>query len=159
MSTSATREATNSESAAIWRVMVRVYDKQGQLQWRIPGDQPPRPYFWTKLRPDGPKKFFWRAPPPRLSRGLDDRPPSPPLSEGVDPPLSYVVIYPKSFLTKGHNTEQAEICSFSSWILFCHRPTGRNSQTYIFVQKKNHRSFLKEYICVILTQWTKFSRN
>ena len=22
------------------------------------------PYFWTKLRPDGPKKIFWRRPPP-----------------------------------------------------------------------------------------------
>ena len=24
---------------------------------------PPPPYFWTKLRPDGPKKIFWKTPP------------------------------------------------------------------------------------------------
>ena len=34
------------------------------------------PYFWTKLRPDGPKKIFWRRPPPLLFQGLDDLPPS-----------------------------------------------------------------------------------
>ena len=155
MSTSATREATNSESAAIWRVMVRVYDKQGRLQWRILGSQPPALIFRQSWGPRDQKNFLETGPPAYLGVWMT----SSPTPEGVDPPLSYVAFYPKSFLTKGHNTEQAEICSFSSWILFCHRPTGRNSQTYIFVQKKNHRSFLKEYICVILTQWTKFSRN
>ena len=46
------------------------------------------PYFWTKLRPDGPKKNSLRPPPPRLSLGLDDDRPSPPtLTEGLDPPL------------------------------------------------------------------------
>ena len=35
------------------------------------------PYFYTKMRPEGPKKNFETAPPP-LSQGLDDRPtPSP----------------------------------------------------------------------------------
>ena len=34
------------------------------------------PYFWTKLRPNGPKKIFWRRPPPLLFQGLDDLPPS-----------------------------------------------------------------------------------
>ena len=35
------------------------------------------PYFWTKLRPDGPKKIFWRRPPPPLLfQILDDLPPS-----------------------------------------------------------------------------------
>ena len=48
---------------------------------------PPPPYFWTKLRPEGPKNFFKTAPPP-LSQGLDDPPPPHPLSEGLDPPLS-----------------------------------------------------------------------
>ena len=33
------------------------------------------PYFWTKLRPDGPKKIFWRRP-HLLFQGLDDLPPS-----------------------------------------------------------------------------------
>ena len=36
---------------------------------------PPPPYFWTKLRPEGPKKVFWEtAPPPAphlISQGLD----------------------------------------------------------------------------------------
>ena len=34
------------------------------------------PYFWTKLRPDGPKKIFWKTPPALLFQGLDDLPPS-----------------------------------------------------------------------------------
>ena len=25
---------------------------------------PSPPYFWIKLRPDGPKKIFWKTPPP-----------------------------------------------------------------------------------------------
>ena len=81
-----------------------------------PGGPAPPPLFLDQAEARRAKKnFLETTPPPRLSRDLDDRPPpSPPLSEGVDPPLSYVVIYPKSFLTKGHNTEQAEICSFSS---------------------------------------------
>ena len=33
------------------------------------------PYFWTKLRPQGPKKRLLRPPPSPLSQGLDDRPP------------------------------------------------------------------------------------
>ena len=33
------------------------------------------PYFWTKLRPEGPKKFFSETASPLLSKGLDDRPP------------------------------------------------------------------------------------
>ena len=42
------------------------------------------PYFWTKLRPEGPD----RAPP--LSKGLDDRSP---LSQGLDPALSIMYFY------------------------------------------------------------------
>ena len=36
-----------------------------------PGKAPP--YFWTKLRPEGPKKIFWEtaSPPPPLSQDLD----------------------------------------------------------------------------------------
>ena len=38
------------------------------------------PYFWIKLRPEGPKKFFLGDRPPSLSEGLDDpQPPSPPI--------------------------------------------------------------------------------
>ena len=34
------------------------------------------PYFWTKLRPEGPKKMFLETtPPPPLCQGLDDRAP------------------------------------------------------------------------------------
>ena len=36
-----------------------------------PGGAAPSPYFWTKLRPEGPKKCFWRPPPSPLSQGLD----------------------------------------------------------------------------------------
>ena len=36
---------------------------------------PPLPYFYTKLRPEGPKNFFWDC--PLLSQGLDEPPPSP----------------------------------------------------------------------------------
>ena len=25
------------------------------------GSRDPTPYFWTKLRPEGPKKFFWET--------------------------------------------------------------------------------------------------
>ena len=34
------------------------------------------PYFWAKLRPEGPEKKKILRPPPSLSQGLDDRPPS-----------------------------------------------------------------------------------
>ena len=37
-----------------------------------PGGPAP-PYFYTKLRPEGPRKNFWD--PPSLSKGLDDRAP------------------------------------------------------------------------------------
>ena len=48
---------------------------------------PPPPYFWTKLRPEGPKKV-WGRPGPPLSKGLvDPPPPSPPLSQGLDAAL------------------------------------------------------------------------
>ena len=43
------------------------------------------PYFWTKLRPEGPKKFFFESPPP----------PSPPprfLSWGLDPALILILL-------------------------------------------------------------------
>ena len=44
------------------------------------------PYFWIKLRPEGPDRA------PHLSKGLDDRP-SPPLSQGLDPALSRMYFY------------------------------------------------------------------
>ena len=50
-----------------------------------PGGLPPPPYFWTKLRLEGPKKKFFRLPSPLLSQALDDCPA--PLSEGLDLPL------------------------------------------------------------------------
>ena len=50
-----------------------------------PGEPPPPPSFFTKLRPERPKHFFETGPP--YSQGLDDRPPPPPLSEGLDPPM------------------------------------------------------------------------
>ena len=39
------------------------------VQWRIQrrgsrGPAPPPPYFWTKLRSEGPRKFFWETGPP-----------------------------------------------------------------------------------------------
>ena len=49
------------------------------------------PYFWTKLKPEGPKKIFGETTLPPLSKGLDDRVP-PPLSQGLDPVLKCVVI-------------------------------------------------------------------
>ena len=37
------------------------------------------PYFWTKLRPEGPKKFFWdTAPLPYLRVWMTPNPPPPP---------------------------------------------------------------------------------
>ena len=137
MSTSATREATNSESAAIWWVTVRVYDKQGRLQWRIPASQPPALIFRQSWGPRDQKNFFKTGPPAYL--GVWMTPPPPPLCEGVDPPLSYVAFYPKSFLTKGHNTEQAEICSFSFWILFfaIDQLIEILKFTFLFREKKN----------------------
>ena len=50
--------------------------QQWRIQERDPGDPAsPPPYFWTKLRPQGPKKRLLRPPPSPLSQGLDDRPP------------------------------------------------------------------------------------
>ena len=43
------------------------------------------PYFWTKLRPEGPDRA------PHLSKGLDDHPPT--LSQGLDPALSIMYFY------------------------------------------------------------------
>ena len=45
-------------------------------RWLIQGRGPPPspPYFWTKLRPEGPKKV-WGRPGPPLSKGLVDPPP------------------------------------------------------------------------------------
>ena len=48
---------------------------------------PPRPYFWTKLRPEGPKKFFLKTGPPLISGSGWPPPPPTPYPEGVDPPL------------------------------------------------------------------------
>ena len=49
---------------------------------------PGPPYFYTKLRLEGPKKLFFGDRPLHLSQDLDDRPPPPPrLSEDLDPPL------------------------------------------------------------------------
>ena len=48
---------------------------------------PGPPYFYTKLRPEGPKKmFFWDRPPLFSESGWPD-PSPPPLSEGLVPPL------------------------------------------------------------------------
>ena len=59
-----------------------------------PGERrPPPPYFWTKLRPEGPKKNLGGGPVFPLSKGLDD-PPSPPLSQGLDPALHTVLFSP-----------------------------------------------------------------
>ena len=45
-----------------------------------PGGLGPPPYFWTKLRPEGPSKIFFKTAPSPLSQGLNDRlPPAPPL--------------------------------------------------------------------------------
>ena len=62
----------------------------------------PGPYFYTKLRPEGPKKIFLETGLPRLSKGLDDRPlppqtppphPTPPTPrpspQGLDPALTF----------------------------------------------------------------------
>ena len=44
-----------------------------------PGRLGPPPYFWTKLRPEGPSKIFFKTAPSPLSQGLNDRlPPAPP---------------------------------------------------------------------------------
>ena len=57
-----------------------------RFQWRIqrrgPGNLPPlsRPYFWTKLRPEGPKNKFLEAGPPLiLASGWPPPPPAYPL--------------------------------------------------------------------------------
>ena len=42
-----------------------------------PGKGHAPPYFWAKLRPEGPEKKCILRPPPSLSQGLDDRPPLP----------------------------------------------------------------------------------
>ena len=62
-----------------------------------PGSPPPNPpFFWTKLRPEGPKKFLETAHPPPApclrAQGLDDFPSPSPLSEGLDPPLNTHVV-------------------------------------------------------------------
>ena len=45
--------------------------QQWRIQERDPGDPAsPPPYFWTKLRPQGPKKRLLRPPPPLYLRVL-----------------------------------------------------------------------------------------
>ena len=62
----------------IFHVIVTVSTHLHVAQWWIQGGHPPAPYFWIKLRPEGPKKSFetW-----------------PPLYKGMDLSLSFVAIY------------------------------------------------------------------
>ena len=69
-------------------------------QWRIqrrgPGG-PPSPYFWTKMRPEGPKKSFLETWPPTYLRvWMTGAPPS--LSEGLDQSLFPMI--EKAFLRR-----------------------------------------------------------
>ena len=55
----------------------------------------PPPYFWTKLRPEGPQKIFLgggESPPP-LSKGLDDLPPLHCICRGLNPALLTPVLH------------------------------------------------------------------
>ena len=47
----------------IFHVIVTVSTHLHVAQWRIQGGHPPAPYFWIKLRPEGPKKIFETWPP------------------------------------------------------------------------------------------------
>ena len=84
-----------------WKPAIHSVESRIQDQWRIqergPVDPAP-PYFYTKLRPEGPKKIFLRPGPPLLSgsewpdpppfvRVWMTGPPLPPLYKGLVPPL------------------------------------------------------------------------
>ena len=49
----------------IFHVIVTVSTHLHVAQWRIQGGHPPppAPYFWIKVRPEGPKKIFETWPP------------------------------------------------------------------------------------------------
>ena len=61
----------------IFHVIVTVSTHLHVAQWRIQGGHPSAPYFWIKLRPEGPKKFLR---------------PGPPLYKGMDLSLSFVAV-------------------------------------------------------------------
>ena len=48
-----------------------------RVQWWVQGRVPCPPYFWTRLRPEGPNKIFFEIKPSS----------TPPLSESLEPPL------------------------------------------------------------------------
>ena len=161
MSTSATQEATNSERAAIWRVTVTKGLRQtGTATVEDPGGPAPPPLFLNQAEARRAQKNFFETAPPLISGSRWPAPLPPPLCEGLNPLLSYVAFYPKSFLTKGHNTEKAEICSFSFWILFFAIDQLIEIPKFTFLFREKKPSILPErvHLC-ILTQWTKFSRN
>ena len=87
------RNASKSESASK-NVTTQLYYPVAD-PGEGPGGPGPPPYFWTKLRPEGPPIFFfWRLPPLFSGLRMTATPP-PPLSEGLDPPLLPYPNFPK----------------------------------------------------------------
>ena len=73
-----------------WKPAIHSVESRIQDQWRIqergPVDPAP-PYFYTKLRPEGPKKIFLRPGPPLLSGSEWPDPPHLSGSGWPDPPF------------------------------------------------------------------------
>ena len=143
MSTSATREATNSESAAIWRVMVRVYDKQGRLQWRILGSQPPALIFRQSWGPRDQKNFLETGPPAYLGVWMTS---FPTLKVWIRhwAMLRFILSH---FLRRDTTQSRLKYVVFLSEYFLPSTNWSKFSTLHFCSEKKNHRSFQKEYIC------------
>ena len=73
------------------------------------------PYFWTKLRPEGPKKFFWEtAPLPYLGVWMTPPPPPPPF-QGLHPALVYYRVLPRKreFIPRGTQKHKSNAFPFT----------------------------------------------
>ena len=114
------------------------------------------PYFWTKLRPEGPKKFFWETGPPSLSEGLDD-PQPPPRSQGLDPALVYYRVLPRKreFIPRGTQKHESNAFPFTrtvQTVQIANSPSPKNIYVTFFTLGRHVNALSHERFIEILAK-------